>query len=93
MLRSLIEAWPDEVYSRPLVTTRFIMVIAGGLGIDVTVEGGKTEQQAEMLRLRRCNSAQGFLYSPARPSGEVTGLIELIPQAVRQARRPTRNVA
>lgn len=24
MLRSLIEAWPDEVYTRPLVTTRFL---------------------------------------------------------------------
>jgi cytochrome P450 len=24
MLRSLIEAWPDDVYSQPLVTTRFL---------------------------------------------------------------------
>ncbi|APX83389.1 GGDEF domain-containing protein [Methylorubrum extorquens] len=88
-------AFVRDLSSRPecLAVIKAIMVIAGDLRIDVTVEGVETEQQAELLRLRRCNSAQGFLYSPARPSGEVTGLIELIPQAVRQARQPVRNVA
>ncbi|MER2253300.1 EAL domain-containing protein [Methylorubrum podarium] len=88
-------AFVRDLSSRPecLSVIKAIMVIAGDLGIDVTVEGVETEQQAEMLRLRRCNSAQGFLYSPARPSGEVTGLIELIPRAVKEARRPVRHVA
>lgn len=70
-----------------LTVIKAIMVIAGDLGIDVTVEGVETEQQAEILRLRRCNSAQGFLYSPARPSGEIKGLIERIPRDFIDAQR------
>lgn len=62
-----------------LAVIEAIMVIARDLAIDVTVEGVETVQQAELLRLKRCNSAQGFLYSPARPARDVPGLIESIP--------------
>lgn len=76
-----------------LTVIKAIMVIAGDLGIDVTVEGVETEQQAEILRLKHCNNAQGFLYSAARPSSEVSGLIESIPRFVREARRALPNAA
>ncbi|MDP4005981.1 EAL domain-containing protein [Methylobacterium sp. NEAU K] len=69
-----------------------IAVIARGRGIDVTVEGVETTQQAELLR-RRCDTAQGFLCSPARPSREVGALIERIPHAVTEARRAARRMA
>ena len=69
------------------------MVIARDLHIDVTVEGVETEQQAALLRSRRCNSAQGFLYSPARPPGEVPGLVERIPRVALQAEQAVRAVA
>jgi len=68
-------------------------VSARDLGIDVTVEGVETEQQADLLRARSCNTAQGFLYSAARPSHEVRGLIDRIPEAVRKARHALRDVA
>lgn len=88
-------AFVRDLSSRPecLTVIEAIMVIARDLRIDVTVEGVETEQQAELLRLRRCNSAQGFLYSPARPPGEVPALVERIPQATLQAGRDMRAVA
>ncbi|WP_245930886.1 putative bifunctional diguanylate cyclase/phosphodiesterase [Methylobacterium radiodurans] len=85
-------AFVRELSSRPecLSVVKAIMIIARDLGIDVTVEGVETEQQAELLRARRCDSVQGFLYSPARPAQEVGGLIERIPEAIRLARQPLR---
>ena len=76
----------DLIHRRECLTViEAIMVIARDLSIDVTVEGVETVQQAELLRLKRCNSAQGFLYSPARPAREVAGLIESIPLKARRA--------
>ena len=68
-----------------LTVIEAIMVIARDLAIDVTVEGVETAQQADLLKLKRCNSAQGFLYSPARPPQEVARLIETIPRSFHQA--------
>ncbi|MBP28563.1 EAL domain-containing protein [Methylobacterium sp.] len=93
-------AFVRDLSSRPecLTVIAAIMVIARDLGIDVTVEGVETEQQAELLRLRRCDSAQGFLYSPARPPGEIPGLIERIrigcaPRTAAPAEQTVRAVA
>ena len=78
----------DLIHRRECLTViEAIMVIARDLAIDVTVEGVETVQQAELLRLKRCNSAQGFLYSPARPAQEVPGLIESIPLKARGSAR------
>ena len=84
-----------DLSNRPecLAVIKAVMVIARDLSIDVTVEGVETEQQAELLRARRCNSAQGFLYSPARPSQEVQGLIDSIPQNIKITRRSSRHAA
>jgi EAL domain-containing protein (putative c-di-GMP-specific phosphodiesterase class I) len=88
-------AFVRDLSSRPecLTVIEAIMVIARDLRIDVTVEGVETEQQAELLRLRRCNSAQGFLYSPARPPEEIPGLIERLPRTALPAERAVRAVA
>ncbi|MBP1181051.1 putative bifunctional diguanylate cyclase/phosphodiesterase [Methylobacterium sp. PvR107] len=88
-------AFVRDLSSRPecLTVIEAIMVIARDLHIDVTVEGVETEQQAALLRSRRCNSAQGFLYSPARPPGEVPGLVERIPRVALQAEQAVRAVA
>ncbi|MFY9293216.1 MAG: EAL domain-containing protein [Methylorubrum rhodinum] len=73
----------DLIHRRECLTViEAIMVIARDLAIDVTVEGVETVQQAELLRLKRCNSAQGFLYSPARPARDIPDLIESIPHRV-----------
>ncbi|WP_331297499.1 putative bifunctional diguanylate cyclase/phosphodiesterase [Methylobacterium oryzae] len=88
-------AFVRDLSSRPecLTVIEAIMVIARDLRIDVTVEGVETEQQAELLRLRRCNSAQGFLYSPARPPEEIPGLIESLPRRALPTERAVRAVA
>ena len=89
----------DRAFVRDLISRRecltvieAIMVIARDLAIDVTVEGVETVQQADLLRLKHCNSAQGFLYSPARPAGEIPHLIEDIPHRSR-AMVPRANAA
>jgi diguanylate cyclase (GGDEF)-like protein len=88
-------AFVRDLSHRPecLAVIKAVMVIARDLSIDVTVEGVETEQQADLLRARRCNSAQGFLYSPARPSQEVHGLIESIPCSIKNSRRSSRHAA
>lgn len=88
-------AFVRDLSSRPecLTVIEAIMVIARDLRIDVTVEGVETEQQAALLRSRRCNSAQGFLYSAARPPGEVAGLVERIPRTALLADQAVRAVA
>jgi diguanylate cyclase (GGDEF)-like protein len=88
-------AFVRDLSSRPecLTVIEAIMVIARDLRIDVTVEGVETEQQAALLRSRRCNSAQGFLYSPARPPGEVASLVERIPRTALLADQAVRAVA
>ncbi len=84
----------DLIHRRECLTViEAIMVIARDLSIDVTVEGVETVQQAELLRLKRCNSAQGFLYSPARPAREVPGLIESIPLKANPALPPQASAA
>jgi EAL domain-containing protein (putative c-di-GMP-specific phosphodiesterase class I) len=42
------------------------------------VEGVETQAQLDVLRAKRCDVAQGFLYSPARPASEVMALIDRI---------------
>ncbi|MEE7485147.1 GGDEF domain-containing protein [Methylobacterium oryzae] len=88
-------AFVRDLSSRPecLTVIEAIMVIARDLRIDVTVEGVETEQQADLLRLRRCNSAQGFLYSPARPPEEIPGLIARLPRTALPTERAVRAVA
>ena len=42
--------------------------MARALSMNVTVEGVETRQQLEVLREKRCDIAQGFLYSPVHIS-------------------------
>ncbi|MCP2078857.1 UNVERIFIED_ORG: cytochrome P450 [Methylorubrum zatmanii] len=56
MLRSLIEAWPDEVYTRPLVTTRFLgqrttyVCAPGHIRSLIVDQAGALEREPFMLR-------------------------------------------
>ncbi len=52
--------------------------MARALSMTVTVEGVETRQQLDVLRDKRCDVAQGFLYSPARPASEVAALVARI---------------
>ncbi|WP_375408390.1 putative bifunctional diguanylate cyclase/phosphodiesterase [uncultured Methylobacterium sp.] len=61
-----------------------ILTLAGKLSITVTAEGVESVEQARMLRDRKCGDIQGFLFSTARPKGEIQGLIETLPERFHQ---------
>ncbi len=69
-----------DLQGRPekVAVVEAIARMARALSMNVTVEGVETHQQLDVLRDKRCDVAQGFLYSPARPASELTALIERI---------------
>jgi EAL domain-containing protein (putative c-di-GMP-specific phosphodiesterase class I) len=42
----------------------------------VVAEGVETEQQAQLLRLLRCDQAQGFLFSRPVPAEDIEALLK-----------------
>ncbi|POR42398.1 EAL domain-containing protein [Methylobacterium sp. V23] len=69
-----------DLQGRPekVAVVEAIARMARALSMNVTVEGVETQAQLDVLRAKRCDIAQGFLYSPARPAGEIMALIERI---------------
>ncbi|WP_082507827.1 putative bifunctional diguanylate cyclase/phosphodiesterase [Methylobacterium sp. Leaf113] len=69
-----------DLQGRPekVAVVEAIARMARALSMNVTVEGVETQAQLDVLRAKRCDIAQGFLYSPARPAGEITALIARI---------------
>lgn len=69
-----------DLQGRPekVAVVEAIARMARALSMSVTVEGVETRQQLDVLRDKRCDIAQGFLYSPARPVHEVAALIARI---------------
>jgi EAL domain-containing protein (putative c-di-GMP-specific phosphodiesterase class I) len=43
--------------------------------LKAVAEGVETEEQANLLRLLRCNEAQGFLFGRPEPTDKITPLI------------------
>jgi len=54
---------------------RSIISLGRGLGVTITAEGVETEAELSCLRAEGCHEGQGFLFSRARPNGEVTQLL------------------
>jgi diguanylate cyclase (GGDEF)-like protein len=54
---------------------RSIVHLAASLNIATTAEGVETRAQLDLLAADGCGEAQGFLFSPARPAGEVPRLL------------------
>ena len=52
-----------------------ISTLARSLGIVTTAEGVETAEQLDFLRAQGCTQAQGFLFSPARPSADLAALL------------------
>ena len=52
-----------------------ITTLAHNLNLKTIAEGVETEDQWKILRLLRCDMAQGFLYSPALPALEISGFV------------------
>jgi EAL domain-containing protein (putative c-di-GMP-specific phosphodiesterase class I) len=61
---------------RDLAIVRAMTSLGRDLGLLVVAEGVETLAQAEMLADLRCDRAQGFLWSPAVPLGELLTLVQ-----------------
>lgn len=61
---------PDD-----LAITKAIIALSHALGLKVVAEGVETETQLEILRRHRCDEYQGFLFSPAIPAAEFSGML------------------
>jgi diguanylate cyclase (GGDEF)-like protein/PAS domain S-box-containing protein len=64
----------ESVHNETLLET--VVSLGERLGITMVAEGVETLDQLEQLRALGCDAAQGFLFSPAVPAGEVAALIE-----------------
>lgn len=64
-----LKVFQEDADKTSIVST--IISLAQSLRLKVVAEGVETEQQAQLLRLLRCDQIQGFLTSPAVPAGDV----------------------
>jgi len=53
-----------------------IISLAHSLNLRVVAEGVETEEQANFLRLLKCNEMQGFLFSPGVPAEQIEELLQ-----------------
>lgn len=79
----------DQSFVRDLDTNhdgqaivRSIISLGKGLGVTITAEGVETEAELSCLRSEGCDEGQGFLFSRARPNGEITQLLLAQRQAI-----------
>ncbi|PPK92124.1 diguanylate cyclase (GGDEF)-like protein [Kineococcus xinjiangensis] len=71
--RSFVRDIADDPSAAAVV--RAVIGIGGALGLSVVAEGVETAGQQDFLRRHGCDSAQGFLWSPARPDAELVELL------------------
>ncbi|UVC12226.1 EAL domain-containing protein (plasmid) [Rhizobium sp. TH2] len=59
--RSFVKKMMTEIHYMTLVNN--IIQLAHGLDLKVVAEGVETKEEAQLLKLLRCEHAQGYLYS------------------------------
>ena len=66
-----------DLAQRPdcVAIVRAISGLGRSLNITTTAEGVETKDQLDWLRAEGCNEVQGFLFSAARPAGEIAQLL------------------
>jgi diguanylate cyclase (GGDEF)-like protein len=63
---------------------RAVAALSRELGMATTAEGVETREQLALLTSAGCTELQGYLFSPAVPSGEVAGLLGAIADMLRR---------
>lgn len=71
--RAFVSKMTTDPAHMALVNT--IISLAHGLKLKVVAEGVETDEQANLLRLLRCDQAQGFLYSRPVPAEKFAALL------------------
>ncbi len=71
--QSFVEDIIENPVNAAIATAAIVM--ARSLNLAILAEGVETEAQARFLRGRRCDSIQGFLFSPALPAAEFEQLL------------------
>jgi diguanylate cyclase (GGDEF)-like protein len=69
----------------PAAIVRAVVSLAHSLGIVVTAEGVETEEQLQRLRAEGCHEVQGYLFSPPRPSNEISQVLARCRQLLAKA--------
>ena len=72
--RSFIKGMADNPQDMAIITT--IIALAHSLNLRVVAEGVETDAHSRLLKLLRCDEAQGYLYSRALPAAEFLALLE-----------------
>ena len=65
-----------EQSRRGAAIVKAMLQLCAALDLTTTVEGVETQAQLDALAALGAQTAQGYLFSPPRPAGEVAGLIE-----------------
>ena len=72
--RSFVQGVTEHADHTSIISA--IISLAQALRLKVVAEGVETEQQAQLLRLLRCDQAQGFLFSRPVPAAELEALLK-----------------
>jgi len=72
--RAFVHGMVENPDDTSITTT--IISLGQSLRMKVVAEGVEDEQQAQMLRLLRCDEAQGYLFSPPVPQEKFEALLE-----------------
>jgi len=67
------EVWPDGPADEPIISA--LAGLAHTLGLNLTVEGVETGEQAHRLAALGCDTAQGWYFAPAVPGDQLTALL------------------
>jgi EAL domain-containing protein (putative c-di-GMP-specific phosphodiesterase class I) len=71
--RSFVIRMVEDPQDTAIVTT--IIALAHALDLKVVAEGVETAQQAQLLRLLKCDEAQGYLAARPQPAADVVGIL------------------
>ncbi|HXM80376.1 MAG TPA: EAL domain-containing protein [Burkholderiales bacterium] len=72
--RGFVQGMTENPHDTSIVST--IISLAQALHLKVVAEGVETEPQAQLLRLLRCDEAQGYLFSRPVPAEEIEALLK-----------------
>ena len=72
--RSFVQGVTEHADHTSIISA--IISLAQAMRLKVVAEGVETEQQAQLLRLLRCDQAQGFLFSRPLPAEELEALLK-----------------